>query len=257
MDLEGKTTIITGAAGGIGRASAIEFAAQGATVTIVDTKQAELAETERLVRENNGRVRARVVDVTRASEVESLVREVIEQDQKIDVLFNNAGILGGSTLCVDQTEEAFDLMLNVNIKGVFLGIRAVLPHMIERRAGSIISTASVGGVRGYRYFSAYCAAKHAVVGLTRSVAAEVGQFGVRVNALAPGPTDTPMWHDIGRTLMPESPTGVISTFVPGIPMGRYCEPAEQARAACFLASDRASFVNGAVLLVDGGMVYAG
>jgi NAD(P)-dependent dehydrogenase (short-subunit alcohol dehydrogenase family) len=238
-ELDGKVAIITGAARGIGRATALAFAAEGASVLLADRRD----EVHDAAREVGARALATTLDVTDSAAVRALVELAQRELGGLDVLFNNAGITGRPCPLAEMDGEAFDRVLAVNVRGVFLGMRHALPVMLAQRSGSIINTASVTAVRAMPGMGAYAASKHAIVGLTRVAAIEAGPSGVRVNALMPGPTATPM---IGA-----------ETFDGRVPLGRLASPAEQAAVACFLAGPRSSFVNGETILVDGGMAYAG
>jgi NAD(P)-dependent dehydrogenase (short-subunit alcohol dehydrogenase family) len=241
-ELAGKVAIVTGAARGIGRATALAMAAQGAAVVAADRKSAVQGVAAAILKAG-GRARSVVVDVTDSAAMRSLVDLAVSELGGLDVLFNNAGITGRPCPLAEQDEEAFDHVLEVNVKGVFLGMRYALPVMMAQGSGSIVNTASVTAVKAIAGMGAYSASKHAIVGLTRVAAVEAGPSGVRVNALMPGPTATPMIGD--------------ETFDGQVPMGRVADPAEQAAVACFLAGPRSSFVNGETILVDGGMAYAG
>jgi NAD(P)-dependent dehydrogenase (short-subunit alcohol dehydrogenase family) len=239
--LAGKVAVITGAARGIGRAAALEFAAQGAALVLGDRRDT-VAETADLVQRNGGRAIAQVLDVTDSDAVRALIDAATAAFDGLDVLFNNAGVTGAPSPIVDQDEDAFDRVLAVNVRGVFLGMKHALPIMIARGSGSIINTSSVTAVKAVMNLAPYAASKHAVVGLTRVAAMEAGPHGVRVNAIMPGPTATPMIGD--------------QTFSGQVPLGRLSDVAEQAAVACFLASGGSSFINGETILVDGGMAYA-
>ena len=240
-ELDAKVAVITGAARGIGRAAAHEFARQGAALVLADRKE-EVHDVVAEVVAGGGRATGQTVDVSDSGDVRALMAAAVGEFGALDVLFNNAGITGRPAALVDQDEDAFDRILAVNIRGVFLGMKHALPLMISQRHGSIINTSSVTAIRATPGMAAYTASKHAIIGLTRVGAIEAGPHGVRVNALLPGPTATQM---IGQ-----------EQFAADVPLGRVSEPEEQAAVACFLASDRSSFVNGDALLADGGMAWA-
>jgi NAD(P)-dependent dehydrogenase (short-subunit alcohol dehydrogenase family) len=231
-----KTAVITGGASGIGRAAAQRFRAEGATVLVADVREAE--GTEEIVR----------CDVTVAAEVERLASSAIERLGHVDVLFANAGLLRhGDSMTMSDSD--WDRVFEVDVKGLWLVCRAFLPSMMERRSGSIILTASQLGLVGYPGAAAYASAKGAAINFARSLAAETGASGVRVNALCPGPTLTPGlegWlREAGDPQVRERLAG--STL-----LGRLASPEEIAAAALFLASDDSSYVTGAALVADGG-----
>jgi NAD(P)-dependent dehydrogenase (short-subunit alcohol dehydrogenase family) len=247
-NLSGRVAVVTGAGGGIGRAVALRMALAGATVIAGDRRLGAAEETAALGA--GGVVIARELDVTQSDSVAELMRRTVHEQGSLDIVVNNAGVVTAPAPVADFDEEAFDRIFAVNVKGVFLGMRHGLPHMIEQGTGVILNVASVSAVRNVRNLGAYAASKHAVVALTRAAATEVGAQGIRVNALLPGATNTPLVT--GRA---GAPTGAGDEFATKIPLGRISEPAEQAEAALFLVSDRASFVNGSSLLVDGGQAY--
>ncbi|MBM3678544.1 MAG: SDR family oxidoreductase [Actinobacteria bacterium] len=245
-ELEGKIAVITGAGSGIGRASVLEFMAEGARVVAVDLSADALVETHALAGGSED-VLAVVADAADEGDVARYVAAALERHGRVDVLFNNAGVFASRPF-LETTLDDLDRLLRVNAHSVFLGMRAVLPGMIERGAGAIVNNASVNGVLGLTASAAYTASKHAVVGLTRAAAVDVGRYGVRVNAICPALARTPMLADLADEEQAERAAQRL------VPLRRTSDPREQARAAVFLASDRASFVNGEALLVDGGLV---
>lgn len=246
-ELEGKVAIVTGAASGIGRASVLEFAAEGAAVVAVDITTGTLDETRTIAAAAGHDVLTVVADVADPGAVAGYVEACLGAHGRVDVLFNNAGIFTATPL-LDTSLGELERLLRVNVHSVFLGMQAVLPGMIERGAGAIVNNASVNGVLGLASSAAYTTSKHAVVGLTRAAAADVGRFGIRVNAICPALARTPMLAELADDDEAERAARRL------IPLRRTSDPHEQARAAVFLASDRASFVNGEALLVDGGLV---
>ncbi len=252
MTLEGKVALVTGGGNGIGRATCLAFAAAGARVFVVDIA-GDAAEATRDAICGTGReADAYRADVSQAAEVQAYTQEVIRRFGRIDCFFNNAGIEGIVASTMEYPEDIFDLVMAINLKGVFLGLKYVLPHMVEQGSGSIINAASVGGVVGAPGLCAYSASKHAIIGLTRTAAAEVAQYGVRVNAICPSAIQTRMIDSLASMYAPDDPDSVRDQFVARNPTRRYGLPEEVAQVVLFLASDAASFVNGEALMIDGG-----
>jgi NAD(P)-dependent dehydrogenase (short-subunit alcohol dehydrogenase family) len=249
-ELEGRVAVITGGGVGIGRAIALRLAAAGAVVVVSGRNIDPLDETVERIRENGGEAEARVADVREPGAVEELIDSSVARWKTLDILVNNAGIVVPPSPIATFREDAFDRIVAVNVKGVFLGMRYGLPHMLRQGGGVVLNVSSVSAVRNVRNLGPYAATKHAVVALTRAAATENGAFGIRVNALLPGPTRTRMV--VG---LPDAPTGADDSFAAQVPLGRISEPEEQAEAALFLVSGRSSFVNGASLLVDGGLAW--
>jgi NAD(P)-dependent dehydrogenase (short-subunit alcohol dehydrogenase family) len=247
MLLKGKSALITGAGAGIGRAAALAFAREGASLMVADIVAAD--ETEAMVRAAGGDVVAIKCDVSSSAEVEALIRKAVSTYGRIDCAFNNAGIESRVSNIADITEAEFDRQIAVNLKGVWLCLKYELPQMVKQGAGAIVNTSSGAGIAGAQGWSAYCAAKHGVVGLTRCAALEYARAGVRVNALCPGPIDSPM----GKRIAANNP-GYKDVLIAHTPNGRLGRPEEVAEAAVWLCSDAASLVNGSILPVDGGIV---
>ncbi len=235
----GRAAIVTGAAGGIGRAAAAALAARGAAVLLADRRE-EVEQAAAELADGGAEVEARTVDVTEPGEVEAMVAAALARFGRLDVLVNNAGATGHPTPLVDQDPAAFDRVFAINVGGVFLGTKYAMPHLAER-GGAIVNVSSVTAVRPLPGLGAYSASKEAVVSLTRVAALEGAAAGVRVNAVLPGPTATRM---IGA-----------EDFSADVPLGRVAAPEEPAAAICFLASEAASFITGETLLVDGGMSW--
>ncbi|NHC21883.1 glucose 1-dehydrogenase [Nocardioides sp. IC4_145] len=249
-----RTVIITGAGSGLGRAAAVRLAAEGAVLSLVDRSEEGLVRTREAVETASPgtRIVSTTADVSRQPDVARYVESTLEAFSRVDGFFNNAGIEGTQNLTEDYTEEEFQRVLDVNLTGVFLGLEAVLPVMRKQGGGYVVNSASVGGIRGIGRQSGYAAAKHGVVGLTRNSAVEYGQWGVRVNAIAPGATWTPMVEASMRQLDPEDPRAAAVQFAQGNPAGRFGEPEEVAAVVAFLLSEDASYVNAAVIPIDGG-----
>lgn len=245
--LAGKVTVITGGAGGIGKITAEKFLKEGAKVVIVDLMQDALDKAKSEL-EGHGEIIAIKADVTNASEVEGYVNKAIEHFGRIDVFFNNAGIEGKVAPLVDQTVEDFDQVLSVNVRGVFLGLKYVLPHLIQQGSGSVINTSSVAGLDGSPGVAPYIASKHAVVGLTKTAAIEVAGSNVRVNSIHPSPVNTRMMRSLESGMKVDE-----HTLAKTIPLGRYGEASDIANLVLFLASDESTFITGAQYRIDGGM----
>jgi len=243
-----KVVLITGAGGGIGRATALEFAQEGGKVVVADRNVAIGQETVGLIREKSGEARFVAVDVADSESVEAMVDFAMSAYGRLDVAFNNAGINVPGPPLADVTDEDFDRMIAVNLRGVFLCMKHEIRTMLASGGGAIINTASVGAHVAAAGIGAYVAGKHGVVGLTRTAAIEYASKGIRINAVSPGATQTPMLNEwlkdpaVGELLNQQHP------------IGRYAQAREIARVVLFLASDDASFVVGHPLLVDGGLV---
>jgi len=245
MRLKGKVAIITGGGSGIGRAAAELFAREGAKVVVADYKAVAGKEAVQAIKDAGGDAIFFEVDVSDSAQVQRLVQAALDTYGGIDVLFNNAGVLIFGTV-LDTDEEAWNRLMAINLTGVYLCSKAVIPHMIQRGGGSIINTSSSTGAHDVNTnIAAYVTSKGGVTLLTKAMAVDHAEDKVRVNAIAPGPTDTPMLRD---NLSPEQLEAFAATF----PMKRLGRPEELAYAALFLASDESSFVTGAVLAVDGG-----
>jgi NAD(P)-dependent dehydrogenase (short-subunit alcohol dehydrogenase family) len=244
-----RVALVTGAGSGIGEATALRFGREGAAVAAADVSEPAAASTAERIRQAGGRAVALAADVSREADCRRLVEETVRQLGGLDILVNNAGI--GAVGTVLETDEAtFERVMDVNVKGTFLLSKAVLPAMIARKAGIIVNTASIAGVRGIPQRAAYTASKHAIVGLTRAMALDHVKDGIRVNCVCPGTVDTP-W--VGRLLAQATdPQAARAALVARQPMGRLGRADEMAAAILFLASDESSFTTGTALLVDGG-----
>lgn len=245
MRLQDRTAIVTGAGSGIGRAAACLFAQEGARVVVADVDADAGARTRSEIEAAGGVAIAVACDVTREPDVRRMAEDAIGHFRRIDILYNHVGInRPGSVTELDEAD--WDAVLTANLKSIYLGCKHVLPHMVAHRSGSIVNTAGTFGLYGGLGFAAYCASKGGVVNLTRQMALEYGPYGIRINCVCPGFIDTPM----NRGVPPDRIAAIVRTQ----PLGRVGRPEEVARAALFLASDDASFVTGAALLVDGGQL---
>jgi NAD(P)-dependent dehydrogenase (short-subunit alcohol dehydrogenase family) len=250
VDFSNKVALVTGAGSGIGRATSLAFARAGAAVACVDLDAAACAATAGLVREGGGEAISLSADVGDAASVTGYVAATLKAWDRIDAFANNAGYAGVVQPLVDYPDEEFDRVMRVNVRGVFLGLKHVLPVMVRQGRGAVVNTGSVGSFIGYAALAAYCASKHAVAGLTKSAALGVAAQGVRVNAVCPGSTETPMVQDIqSRMDADERRRGAGK-----IPLGRRAVPEQIAQTILFLASDHASHVTGQCLVVDGGQL---
>ncbi len=257
MDFTGKIALITGGANGIGRAAALAFATHGAKVVVVDRDAASGEGTAGAIRQQGGDARFVAADVTKSADVQAYVQAALDAHGRIDCFFNNAGIEGRVQPTADYDEAMFDAVIGVNVKGVFLGLRHVLPVMLRQKAGTIVNTASVAGLVGTPGMPAYVASKHAVIGLTKTASGEVARHGIRVNAVCPGPVDTRMIHSLEAQLSPGDPGVASQRYQASLPTGRYTTPEEIANVVLFLSSDLSGNVTGAQWVVDGGRTATG
>ena len=250
FDITGKVAIVTGGASGIGRAIALALAESGANVVIADKALDGAEEMAREIESAGGKAIATKTDVTDSKEVEQMVQRTIEKFGKIDILINNAGIIARSSV-MDMKEEELDRTFEVNLKGVVLCSQAAARHMIEQKSGKIVnlgsslsSRASVCNLSGGG--ADYCASKAAVQALTRSLAMEFGPYGINVNAVAPGPTNTPMHEGLWEM--------AAVYYQNSVPLGRLAEPEDIADVVVFLVTDAARFITGQTIHVNGGQV---
>jgi len=247
--LIGKVTLVTGASSGIGRAAALALAREGAKVVAADVTVEGGNETVQLIKKTGGEAIFVTTNVAKAADVEALVNAAVSTYGRLDCAYNNAGISGKSQSIVDTTEENWDRIIAINLTGVWLCMKYEIPVMLKNGGGAIVNTASDAGLIGVKRTGAYVASKHGVVGLTKTAALEYAKCGVRVNAVCPGPIETPMLMK-GADRFPQ----MIPKMVKAQPNGRLGKPEEIAEAAVWLCSDAASFVTGLAMPVDGGYI---
>jgi NAD(P)-dependent dehydrogenase (short-subunit alcohol dehydrogenase family) len=247
--LKGKVSLITGAGSGIGRATALLFAREGALVVAADKDEQQAQATQKLIHLDGGKCEAKFFDVSQEEQVANAIATVVKNWGQLDVLFNNAGI---SLLkpVTDTTEAEWDKVFNINLKGVFFGCKHAIPYMAKQGNGAIINTASELAIVGQPLYGAYCATKAGVLALTRVLALEWAAKGIRINAVCPGPIATPMLQK--EFDLAEAPMNEEKLAIKFIPAGRLGTPEDIAKVALFLASEDAQFVHGAAIVADGG-----
>ena len=247
MKLANKVAIITGAGSGMGKSAALLFAGEGAKVAAVDINEGQVQETVAAIKTQGGQALALRADVSKSEDVQRMVDETIAAFGPPTTLYNNAGIEGASHYFSEFPEAEFDRVIAINLRGVYLGMKYVLPHMMKAGGGSIINTASIAGLVAVQGSAAYAASKAAVIAMSRVAALEYGRYNIRVNAICPGAIETPMAQRIRKGKAP-NPKVINRISV----LGRMAEPEEIAKVALFLASDDASFATGAPFIIDGG-----
>ncbi len=246
MRLKDKIALITGAGSGIGRATAKLFAVEGATVVIVD-KNAAAAKA--VAAEIGGRALAIAADVSKSSDVQAMIGETISKYQRLDILFNNAGY-GITGSVVETSEEDWDALMSVNVRGVYLGCKYAIPHMVKQGGGAIVNTASTTSTAGIKDRAAYVTSKGAVAAITRAMALDHVHQNIRINCVAPGTVESPYFDKI--LAASDNPKAVRHALEVRQPMMRLGQPGEIAKAVLYLASDDASFCTGSTLFADGG-----
>ena len=247
MRLKNKVAIVTGAGSGIGRSIALTFAREGAKVVVADLNEKGGSETADLVKKEKGEAIFVKVDVSQAKNIEQMVEDCLKEFGRVDILVNNAGIVKMSPLH-ETTEEDWDKILGVNLKSVFLSSKKVLPIMLSQGKGKIINVASIAGLVGFSNLGAYCASKGGIIALTREMALEYAPQKINVNCIAPGVIKTAMTKEM---LADETTRKSLESSTPYPRLG---EPEDIAQAAVYLASDESDFVNGEILVVDGGWI---
>ncbi len=257
MDFTGKVALITGGGGGIGRATALGFAQRGAKVMVVDHDEAQGNASAGIVTQQGGQATFVRADVTKSASVQDYVKACLDTYGRIDCFFNNAGIEGKVVPTQDYDEDVFDQVIAVNLKGVFLGLRHVLPVMLKQGSGTIVNTASVAGLFGGPGMPAYVASKHGVLGLTKVASSDVAAHGIRVNAVCPGPVETRMMRSLESQRNPGDPELVHKAYSASMPTGRYTLPEEVAGVVLYLCSDISGNVTGTHIVIDGGRSGSG
>jgi NAD(P)-dependent dehydrogenase (short-subunit alcohol dehydrogenase family) len=249
---DSKVVLITGAGSGIGRATALLFAETGIQVVAVDIDADGGAQTEKLVRDRGGEAVYVCADVAAEDDARATVRTAVDTFGGLDYAVNNAGIDGEHLPLVDQSAGSWQRVIDVNLSGVFFGLKYQIPAMIARGGGSIVNISSTAGIRGYPGLAPYTAAKHGVNGLTKTAAIEYGEAGIRVNSICPGAISTPMLLEYL-----ESRPEMRAVLVEGNPLRRMSEPGEIAQTALWLCSDSSSYITGHELVADGGKTATG
>jgi len=247
MRLKDKIAIITGAGSGIGRGAALAFAREGANVLVADWSEETGKETAKLIKKQAGEAFFAKVDVSNSNNVADMVKQCLDKYGRVDILFNNAGIVKMGALH-EIAEADWDQVINVNLKGIFLCSKAVIPQMLKQGKGKIVNTASIAGLVGFDQVGAYCASKGGIIALTREMAVEYAPKKINVNCIAPGIIKTAMTKDMLND--PATAQG----FSASTPYPRLGEPEDIAMAAVYLASDESDFVTGNILVVDGGWI---
>ncbi|HSO14094.1 MAG TPA: glucose 1-dehydrogenase [Anaerolineales bacterium] len=246
--LDNKCAIITGGASGIGKATALLLAQEGAAVVIADINEEQGKQVENDIKQAGGRAVAVKCNVAKADDCQHAVKTALDTFGRLDILFNNAGIIRRTDV-TGITEEDWDLVMAINVKSIYLMCKYAIPHMTER-GGSIVNTGSGWGIKGGRNAISYCASKGAVVNMTRALAIDHGPQNIRVNCICPGDTDTPMLRNEAQQLGQAEDTFMAEAAER--PLKRYAQPIEIAQSVLYLVSDESSYVTGAVLAVDGG-----
>lgn len=247
--LDGKIALVTGGGSGIGQATALAFAREGAKVVVADVLVEGSEETVKHIKDGGGEAVSVKTDVAQAAEVEAMVKRAVDTYGRLDCAFNNAGIAGAAAKTADYTQAQWDRVIAINLTGVWLCMKYEIQQMVTQGSGAIVNTASVAGLVGFRSGSAYVAAKHGVVGLTKTAALEYAKAGIRVNAVCPGVIRTPMFER-GVQVDPR----IEETMAAREPIGRLGKPEEIAEAVVWLCSEAASFVTGLPMAVDGGWI---
>jgi NAD(P)-dependent dehydrogenase (short-subunit alcohol dehydrogenase family) len=252
VEFQNKTVVVTGAGKGIGRATSLAFAREGANLVIADLDESALQQTTLDIRNSGGVVEAVTADCADESGVRDYLNAAANRYGRIDALFCNAGVRGRIAPITACEESDFDAILRINLRSVFLGLRLVTPIMAEQRSGSVVVTASTAALAGLASMPGYVATKHGVLGLVRAAAVDMARYGVRVNALLPGATKTPLLMGLYALSSPANPAAAAERYASTVPTGRLIEPEEIAAMSLYLCSEKARSITGAYFLVDGG-----
>lgn len=239
--MEGKVAVVTGGGSGIGRAASLLFARRGAKVIVADVASPGGEETAAMVKSTGGEALFVKTDVSRSEDVKAMVDKTIEAYGRLDFAFNNAGVFTGLVPLPEYTEEMWERNINVNLKGAWLCMKYEIPRMLQNGGGAIVNTSSIAGLVAFPGHYGYAASKSGINGITKGAAIEFAKSGIRVNAVCPGVTETPMAKDI-----------LLDEYKALHPIGRFCKPEEVASTAVWLCSEEASFITGQILSVDGG-----
>ena len=255
IDFSGQVALVTGAAGGIGRAVALALVQVGAKVLLVDIAKEAGLQTQSLIENIGGEAMFVQADVSDPEQVQNYVNTAMQTWGRIDIFMNNAAWQGEIHSLVDYPLDVFEKVISINVRGVFLGLKYVLPIMIQQGKGTVVNTASLGSFLATRKLGPYTASKHAVMGLTKTAAIEVARKGIRVNAVCPGPVDTEMLRDIEASQATGSAEQLRAQRTASIPDGRYADPVEVANLMLYLASDLSSHITGQGIQINGGSNY--
>lgn len=250
---ENKVAIITGAGGGIGKAVAKELYEKGVKISLVDVSAESLTELSKELNLNKDNSLLLKADVSREDNVKYYVDKTIEKFGKIDIFVNNAGVEGKVASIMETKKEDLDFVLNINVKGVYYGLKYVMAEMMKNKSGSIINTSSVAGFIGSPGLCPYVASKHAVIGITKTAALEGAPLNIRVNAVCPGPVDNRMMKSIEEGALPGNGDAIKTEFLKMIPLGRYASNEDVSKLIVFLASDDSTYITGQAYRIDGGM----
>jgi NAD(P)-dependent dehydrogenase (short-subunit alcohol dehydrogenase family) len=246
VKLAGKVALITGAGSGIGRGSALLFAKEGARIAVADIDEESAAESVRQIKSQGGEAIAIRADVSSPGDVQAMVETTVSRFGTVDILYNNAATEGPICFAAQISVEQFDYVMDVNLRGTWLGMKYALPIMMAKRSGAILNVSSLAGLRATPGGAAYCASKFGVIAITQAVAIEYGKYNIRANCIVPGWIETPMVHRLFGANLPQS-------SVTAAPLRRIGQPQDVAKAALFLVSDDADYITGTVFPVDGGI----